>query len=144
MNLLLVFSGIFFFSNVRCRHLNKTDQQEVESVFSRWVEYHVVSSWTKMHVRKCERCCSILLGDIKGNVLVNNNVISRSFSMERRWYANPNGFIMTFSRNTFPISFSVLFLTRWRIPHLPICILFFPSYSLRVLQFISDFFCSFY
>ncbi|KAJ6860725.1 hypothetical protein NC651_036954 [Populus alba x Populus x berolinensis] len=47
---------------------------------------------------------------------------------------------MTFSRNTFPISFSVLFLTRRRIPHLLICILFFPSYSLRVLQFISDFF----
>lgn len=33
------------------------------------------------------------LGDIKGIFLVNNNVISRSFSMER-WYANsnPNGF----------------------------------------------------
>jgi hypothetical protein len=75
----------FFFFNVRCKHLNKTDQQEVESAFSRWVEYHLVSSLTKMHVRKCERCCSILIGDIKGIVLVNNNVISRSFSMERRW-----------------------------------------------------------
>lgn len=33
------------------------------------------------------------LGDIKGIVLVSNNVISRSLSMER-WYANsnPNGF----------------------------------------------------
>ena len=84
----------FFFFNVRCKHLNKTDQQEVESAFSRWVEYHLVSSLTKMHVRKCERCCSILIGDIKGIVLVNNNVISRSFSMERRWYANPNGFTL--------------------------------------------------